>query len=67
MTSLNAEKYLRGLPLKNDREMSERYAALSAEMTGMAETSRRVFHICCDGLFPLTLPLCLLPRSVLPV
>lgn len=51
MTSLNAEKYLRGLPLKNDREMSERYAALSAEMTGMAETSRRVFHICCDGLF----------------
>ena len=51
MTSLNAEKYLRGLPLKNDREMPERYAALSAEMAGMAETSRRVFHICCDGLF----------------
>lgn len=50
MTPLNAEKYLRGLPEKQDREAAGRLAALCAAM-GLTDAERRVCLISCAGLY----------------
>lgn len=50
MTPLNAEKYLRGLPLKQDREAADRLALLCDAM-GISEAEKRIYHISCAGAY----------------
>ncbi|GEM_PF-3530087 len=50
MTSLNAEKYLRGLPAREDREAPARLSALLSELK-LSDMPRRIFRVTCAGLY----------------
>lgn len=50
MTPLNAEKYMRELPVKNDIGAPARLSSLLLTM-GTDNTARRIFHVCCAGLY----------------
>lgn len=50
MTPLNAEKYMRELPVKNDVGATARLSSLLLTM-GTDNTARRIFHVCCAGLY----------------
>ena len=50
MTSLNAEKYLRGMPAREDREAPARLSALLSELK-LSDMPRRIFRVTCAGLY----------------